>query len=508
MRIQRCALVGSALVLWVGCGGAADMRVASIGQPLTFEQNVGQDNEAVSYLSRGKGYTLFLTPSEAVLAMAGGEDVLRISLSLVESASVPSGEQAQTTKSHYLRGNSRSNWHTGVPHFGQVRYASVYPGIDMVYRPSGGGRLEYDFEVQAGADPDLIGLVFEGMQSVALDSHGNLVIRMPRGDVVQRAPAAYQEQAGVRRPVHAAFVVHEDGVVGFQVASYDPSQPLIIDPVISFSTYLGDASTTAKDIKVATDGSVYVYGYTRFTGFPTTAGAYQGALAGGTDAYIGKITPDGTQYEFLTYLGGSNDEANGGAIGQQLALDSQGNIYVTGLTQSTDFPLQNPMQPTLNGVTDFFVAKLTRDGSNLVYATFLGGPDAGGGNPSEGGPTIACGADGTVYIMGYTNTTGYPTVNAFQATWAGGLDAVVTKLDARGSAMLFSTYLGGSSDDKGRNLAVDGSGNLFITGRADSRDFPLVNPLQSRSGGRGDIFVAKFAGDGTLAFSTLWGGGR
>lgn len=493
-------------MLFAGCVSAANMPATPLLQPLTFEKNVGQENNAVSFLSRGPGYTLFLTPGEAVMTMAGGEDALRMRLSQTGLVSPPQGEQVSVTKSNYLLGNKQANWRTGVPHYEQVRYPSVYPGIDLVYHPAGKTGLEYDFEVQAGADPELIGLRFDGMQSVALDTEGNLVLRMPRGDIVQRAPVAYQIQDGVRRPVEAAFVIREDGDVGFRLASYDVKQPLIIDPVISFSTYLGDAGTTLKTIKVDTSGSVYVYGYTRYTGFPTTAGAYQSAPAGGTDAFIGKIAADGTRFEFLTYLGGSAEEGNGGAIGPQLALDSLGNIYVTGRTGSTDFPLVNPLQGTMNGTLDFYVAKLTRDGSRLSYSTFLGGPDAVGAQPSEASPTINVDASGNVYILGYTNGAGYPVVNAHQATWAGGLDPVLTKINARGSAILFSTYFGGSSDDKGRDIALDRSGNIYITGRADSSDFPLLNPLQGQYRGRGDVFVSKFTTDGVLAFSTFWGG--
>lgn len=503
--MQKFNLIVGAMIL-AGSVSAANMQPTPILQPLTFEKNVGQENEVVSYLSRGPGYTLFLTPKEAVMTMTGGEDVLRVTLSHSEMASPPQGEQVKTTRSNYLLGNKQSNWRSGVPHYEQVRYSSVYSGIDLVYHPAGKTGLEYDFEVQPGADPELIGLHFDGMQSVALDSEGNLVLRMPRGDIVQRAPVAYQMQDGVRRPVEAAFVIREDGDVGFRLASYDAKQPLIIDPVISFSSYLGDAGTTVKNIKVDTSGSVYVYGYTRYTGFPTTTGAYQSAPAGGADAFIGKIAADGTHFEFLTYLGGSAEESNGGAIGPQLALDSLGNVYVTGRTASTDFPLVNPLQRTMSGTLDFYVAKLTRDGSRIVYSTYLGGPDAANAQPSEASPTINVDASGNVYILGYTNGAGYPVVNAHQANWAGGLDPVLTKINARGSALLFSTYFGGGSDDKGRDIALDRSGHIYITGRADSLDFPVLNSLQGQYRGRGDVFVSKFTTDGVLAFSTLWGG--
>ncbi len=507
MKMQKLNLIVGAMIL-AGSVSAAEMRPTPLLQPLTFEKNVGQENEAVNYLSRAPGYTLFLTPQEAVMALVGGEDVLRVSLDQAGQVSLPQGEQAKITKSNYLLGNDQTKWRSGIPHYEQVRYSSVYAGIDLVYHPAGKTGLEYDFEVQAGADPDMIGLHFDGMQSAALDEKGNLVLRMAHGDIVQRAPVAYQDIEGVRRPVEAAFVMRENGSIGFQLASYDAKQTLIIDPVISFSTYLGDASTTIKNIKVDTSGSVYVYGYTRFTGFPTAAGAYQSAPAGGTDAYVGKITADGTQFEFLTYLGGSGEEGNGGAIGPQLALDSLNNIYVTGRTGSNDFPLVNPLQATMNGSLDFFVTKLSRDGTRIVYSTFLGGPDAVDANPSEASPTINVDASGNVYILGYTNSAGYPTLNAHQATFAGGLDPVLTKINARGSAILFSTYFGGTSDDKARDIALDRSGNIYITGRADSSDFPLLNPLQGQYRGRGDVFVSKLTTDGVLVFSTFWGGGN
>ncbi len=514
--IGRAFLYCTALQM---AGLAVMVEAASVTQPngfippISFEQNVGQSDPKVRFLSRGPGYTLFLTGQEAVLALSrGGEadltshEVLRMTLRGALSGIEPEGERRISGKSHYLTGSQPGGWRTNVPHFGKVSYHEVYQGIDLVYHGDTSSGLEYDFVVQSGADPERIRLVFSGMLGASLDEHGNFVLKLKAGEVIQHAPVAYQEVNGVRQPVAAGFLLHEDGSVGFHIAKYDLNQPLVIDPVISYSTYLGGSSSNAKDIKVIGDGGAYIYGYTMSADFPLAGNPYQGSVKGGMDAYIGKLTPDGSSFEFMTYLGGSGDESNGGSIGPGLALDGIGNIYVTGRTASVDFPLVGPLQSTLVGGTDYFVSKLSRDGSSLLYSTYLGGPDSTRGLPSEAGPTIAVDMAGNAHIMGYTNTAGYPTVAAYQSIWAGGLDVVLTKIDSRGQSILFSTYLGGTSDDKARGVTLDRGGNIYITGRADSRDFPMLYPLQPESHGLGDVFLTKFTSAGQLAFSTYIGG--
>jgi hypothetical protein len=511
-RVWRPLVALSCLVLASGAVEAAGVpHTRPLTVPVSFEQNIGQAGADVKYLSRGLGGTLFLTQNEAVWVSRGasGVGVLRMALRGAQENVAMAGEAPIATRSHYLHGNHASQWRLGAPHYAQVRAVSVYPGIDVVYRSAADARLEYDFVVAPGANLEAIRLAFTGMDGVRINEGGDLVLPVSGGELVQHAPVAYQYADGVRVPVAASFKLNADGSVGFRMAAHDRGRPLVIDPVVSFSTYLGDVYTSIKDIKVMPDGSAYLYGYTSLADLPVTAGALQGALAGGSDAYIAKLAADGTRYEFLTYLGGSGNEESGGSIGPGIAIDGKGGIYVTGRTDSVDFPLLNPLQSGMIGGTDFYVAKLDQTGSRLIYATYLGGPDSAsptGNRPSEAGPTIAVDRTGNVYIMGYTNAAGYPVVNAYQTNLAGGLDGVLTKLNARGSSMIFSTYFGGSADDKPRGIAVDGRGNALITGRVDSSDFPLARPLQGVHGGQGDIFVSRFTPAGGLDFSTFWGG--
>jgi hypothetical protein len=496
---------------WHAGQSAAAPVPQSVSVPVSFERNTGQVDKSVEYLVRGHGGALFLQGSQAIWAPGNGQGEVRLHMNLLGARAdgALAGERPIPTRSHYLLGNKREDWRRDVPHYARLRLPAVYPGIDLIYHPAQDARLEYDFVLSPGADPASIRLGFEGMAGMRLNESGDLVLSLPGGEVVQRAPVAYQDGDHGRADVPVAFRLAADGSVGFQLAAYDTTIPLVIDPVLTFSTYLGDSRTVIQDVKVVADGSAYLYGHTSFSGLPTTPGALQTLPAGGYDAFIAKLAADASHYEFITYLGGSGDEANGGSIGPGIHVDTDGAMYVTGRTDSADFPLKKPLQANLVGQDDFYVAKLDPTGSRLIYSTYLGGPDwesPRGAEPSEAGPSIAVDRGGNAIILGYSNADGYPVVNAHQDHPAGGLDGVLTKLNKQGSSILFSTYLGGSGNDKPRSLKLDASGNIYVTGRADSADFPLVKPLQGQYGGRGDVFVSKFNSNGQLVFSTLWGG--
>ncbi len=475
--------------------------------PLIFEANRGQTDARVKFLSRGPGYTLFLTESEAVLSLRGTDGkghALRVKLLDAKAEPKMTGLARLPGVSNYFIGRDRSKWQTGVPHFAKVGYEGVYPGIDLVFYGTPQRRLEYDFVVAPGADPAAITIEFAGAEALEIDTNGDLILRVTGGVVRQIKPLVYQEIDGARQAIAGAYVSRGERRIGFEIASYDSDRALVIDPVLVFSTYLGG---TARDegqaIAVDGDGDAYVTGLTLSTAFPT-AGPLQAANAGDRDAFVTKLGADGSTLVYSTYLGGSGrDEARG------IAVDGGGNAYVTGITGSTDFPTASPLQAANAGFFDIFVTKLDPAGAALVYSTYLGG----GGNDFVA--AIAIGGDGSAYVTGQTGSTDYPTVNPFQASNAGGFDATVSKLNPAGTALVYSTYLGGGGPgfltrfDAARGIAVDGAGNAYVTGFAGSAAFPTVNAFQAaKAGGDFDAFVTKIdpAGD-ALVYSTYLGGG-
>ncbi|MDY6852951.1 MAG: SBBP repeat-containing protein, partial [Thermodesulfobacteriota bacterium] len=334
---------------------------------------------------------------------------------------------------------------------------------------------------------------------LGLNKDGALVLGFPGGEVVQPVPVIYQEDKGGRRPVSGRYVLLGQNRIGFNLAGYDRSRPLIIDPVLVYSTYLGGSGDeTGWSIAVDSSGAAYVAGETDSLDFPQAG--LQGAFGTGeTDAFAAKLNPSGTALVYATYLGGSGVDS-----ATSLTVDSSGAAYLTGYTDSNDFPLQNPGQGFLSGLEDAFVTKLNPSGSALVFSTYLGG---GLEDRSMG---VAVDSLGAVYITGFTRSANYPVTGGVIQGGLGGFghyDAFVTKLNDTASALFYSTYLGGGGDDYGQGLGLDSSGNVFVTGHTDSADFPTAAPYQdSLSGGR-DAFVAKLNDTGTvLVYSTYLGG--
>ena len=476
-------------------GASNDQILQAYGQiPLSFEVNQGQTAAQVDFLSQGSGYTLFLTPTETVLSLqkpapaAGGgaeaPDSVVLSSRFVGANPQPQvvGLDRLAGTSNYFIGSDPSQWHTNVANYGQVEYQDLYPGVDLVFYGNQ-RQLEYDYVVVPGTDPGVIKLAIDGAESMTIDGQGDLVLHTSGGDVLEHAPVVYQESGGVRQPVSGQFVLEGDGQVGFAVGAYDHTQPLVIDPVLSYSTYLGGTSLTAcSGIAVDSAGDAYVTGTTYSTDFPTTAGAFQTSLGGGGngDAFVTKLNPTGTALVYSTYLSGTNyDGCNG------IAVDTAGNAYVTGDTTSTDFPTTTgAFQTTYRGGGDAFVTKLNSTGTALVYSTFLGGTNG------DGGLGIAVDTAGNAYVTGDTTSTDFPTTTgAFQTTYRGGGDAFVTKLNPTGTALVYSTYLGGTGDDVGFGIAVDTAGNAYVTGDTRSTDFPTTTGLSDDLRAATDAFV-------------------
>jgi hypothetical protein len=556
--------------------------------PISFEVNQGQVNSQVRFLAHGSGYNLFLTPTEALLAVSGATSASAtsqapfvpaiddpVATSPASSSSVVgmqflnansqpqiTGEQQLPGVVNYFVGRNQANWHTNIPTYAQVRYHNLYPGIDLVYYGNQ-GHLEYDFVVAPGSNPSRIRLNFTGTDHLSVDAQGQLLLHLSNGDFPEGVPHIYQEVDGARQAVAGSYVLKGSTQVGFALGVYDPTRPLIIDPLIYatylggsnidygynmaldsagntyitgtagspdfplqnplqstvsgmfvtklnatgsalvYSTYLGDSGlTTGSGIAVDRAGNVYITGYVDSSDYPLQ-NALQPTYGGGPrDAFVTELNAAGNALVYSTYLGGSFLD-----YGVSIAVDSAGNAYVTGYTASTNFPLQNPFQSKLGGccgAMDAFVTKIASSGSALVYSTYFGG---GGVEVSYG---IAIDNAGDAYIIGYTSSSDFPVQNALQPTFGGGsTDGFVTKLNAAGSALIYSTYLGGSDDDQALGIAVDQAGNAYVTGYTRSSNFPAQNALQPKLNGTsvGNAFVTKLNATGSaFIYSTYLGG--
>ena len=479
--------------------------------PLSFEANRGQADEAVNFRARGAGYTVALSPTEAVFVLARETDepaptMLRMNLIGANPGAAVEGQNELEGKVNYLIGNDPAQWRTNIPTFSRVRYTEVYAGIDVIYYGNQ-GQLEYDFVVAPGSDAGAIALEFAGAERLEVEAEtGNLLLGIGEKTIRQHKPVVYQETSAGRRDVDGRYALLGGGRVGFQVGAYDPGATLIIDPVLVYSTYLGgNADSYPNGIAVDSSGNAYVVGGTFSTDF-ATVNAFQTTPKGGEEVFVTKLNAAGSAIVYSTYVGGSDGEFATG-----IAIDSAGNAYVVGNTSSNDFPTINAFQSTFGGggagFGDAFVFKLNPDGSALIYSTYLGGSDL------DVGKDIAVDSAGNAYLTGYTVSTNFPTANAFQGTFGGpdsfGFgDAFVAKLNSAGSALVYSTYLGGNGDDSGRAIATDSGGNVYIIGGAGSSSFPTtVNAFQSTYGGGGDAFVTKLNAAGSaLLYSTFLGG--
>jgi hypothetical protein len=395
---------------------------------------------------------------------------------------------------NYLLGNDPAKWAMNVPIYRKMQIENLYNGIDAVFYLDG-GEPRYDLVVAPGADVSQVAMQFDGAQKIGIDAHGSLVISTALGQVQQRELYAYQEHDGERRQVRCAFLRDNNGTVRFDVGDYDRTKPLVVDPVmIAYSTYLGgNVYEEGRGIAVDGSGNAYIAGMTYSGNFPTQNAA-QSSYGGNGDAFVTKLTSSGA-LSYSTYLGGSGDDR-----GFSIAVDGSSNAYITGLTQSTNFPRVNAAQTSKGGGTnDAFATKLTSAGA-LSYSTYLGG------SSEDLGLAIAVDGSGNAHVTGYTNSTNFPMSNAQQSTKSGDFDAFVTKLTSSG-AFSYSTYRGGSAFDGGYGIVTDGSGNVYVAGTTSSTNFPTQSPTQSsNAGGTSDAFILKMSSSGTLSYSTYFGG--
>jgi uncharacterized repeat protein (TIGR01451 family) len=471
-RYRFCIRLTAACVPIFCFAGTQPKVAVDFGKvPLSFEANRGQSEARVDYLSRGKGYTLLLTRGQAVLKLqtkapgAAGPSMLRMKLLGASGTAAASGLDQLPGKANYFRGNDPSKWHTGIPTYQKVKYTGVYPGVDLVYYGNQ-GRLEHDFIVAPGADPSKIVLSFEGAQP-RIDRHGDLCLTIDGSEVRFEKPVVYQAASGGKRRVDGRYALAGNRV-RFELGAYDQSRGLTIDPLLAYASYLGGSGTDyGTGIAVDSQGSAYVTGVTTSTDFPTENPIYGAGDFGGEgyDVFVTKFNSSGTALIYSTYLTGSalHDQTSSNDI----AVDSEFNAYVGGTTDANDFPV-----------------------TGGAFQTICGGSSDSNGRLPGCGPGV-------------------------------GQSAFLTEIDAAGSALVYSTFLGGNDGSTITGVAVDSAGEAYVTGFTSSvggpdqptyYGFPTTSsallPGSWNSPGYGSAyaFFTKFAaGGGTLVYSTLYG---
>ena len=521
--------------------------------PLRFELNQGQSDARVKFLSRGSNHTLFLTASEAVLALrdpgkqapsakpAFGNKALashlpselapplymRMAWVGANLGAQVDGEDELPGKANYLIGSSPSNWRRHVPLYRKVRYRDVYPGVDVVYYGND-GKIEYDLIVSPGAELKKIRLWFPGATKTRISAQGDLVLRLGRDFITLHKPVVYQEEAllpGVPPSKHyidGRYVAQNAHQFGFQVGFYDPARPLVIDPALTYSTFIGGSNQDAgTHVAIDSSGTAYIVGFSDSPDFPVS-NPLQSTNKSSRSVFLAKINtlaPGASSLVYSTYLGSA-----GIAMGRGIAVDSTGNVYIVGDTNSKTFPITpGAFQTSCKGtcVNNAFVAKIDSFGSSLLYSSYFGGSNF------DFGFGVAIDSAGRMYFTGTTSSSDFPTtVGAFQTAYKGGSspgtrhgDSYVSVLNPAGNGaadLVYSTYLGGSGDDFAWGLAVDASNFVYVTGSTLSSNFPVTpTAFQSALAGVGNIgigdgFLVKLnpagLGANDLLYSTYFGG--
>ncbi len=553
---QKCALT---LVLFSGFINSAAMNAAdrlqdqdrstgrgkpAVGRsvsaayarlPLSFEKNEGQTDARVRYTARGQGYLLFLTPTEAVLALrspdtpsrAASDGLTRgqvaandatLHLGFVGANPNPriSGDDLLPGRSNYFVGDDPKQWHTDVPNYARVKYQSIYPGIDLVYYGNQ-SQLEFDLVVSPGADPNKLRFNLLGARKLALNSQGDLVVSVGASEISLHKPVLYQTTGQERKPVEGHYVLGENHQVAFEAGPYNTSRALIIDPTLVYSTFLGGSDEDqGKAIAVDASGNAYIGGNTASVDFPT-----QSPFATAGEIFVTKLNPTGSALIYSSYFGGSISgsplvatECGPWPCLSGLAIDSAGNAYITGVAYP-GFPavnqIPNACDASCQADGGMFVAKINAAGSAVDYASVIGG-----GLSSA----IAVDSTGSAYVVGETFIQkDFPIVNALQPTFGGATnDAFLFKVNAAGSQLVYSTFLGGNGVDQATGVAVDSSGNAYVAGStfslATANNFPTVNQISGACVGscrtgpyQEDVFISEINASGSaLTYSSLLGG--
>jgi hypothetical protein len=501
-------------------------------RPVSFFQNNGQTDSQVNFYAQRSGASYFFTKDRIVfsfvrmkrtprcqqeqsLNILNNRDIMmnpqyadmnreymRMVFSMEFKHSNPNvqieGMQMGSETANYFTGNDSRKWCTNVNSYEKIMYRNLWRNIDLVCYMDGNSSLKFDYVVRPGGNVEDIMLQYDGIDNLYPDEDGNLIIETPMGNFIDNSPTAYQMINGRKIDVAARYENRarhcEEYRYGFEIGHrYDPRYTLTIDPGIVYSSFIGAPFyDEATAVAVDNDGNAYVTGYTESLNFPTTNG-FDLSYNGGQDAFVVKInsTP---AVVYSSYLGGAgNDIATG------IDVDRNGNVYVTGYTDSNAFPTLNPFQATRGGGRDGFITKISPVPA-IVYSSYLGG------NMDEFTSDVAVDRNGNACITGSTRSTNFPIAgNAFDSTYNGSVDAFVTKVSPSGT-LIYSTYLGGDNVDVGTGIAVDSDGNIYISGTTISNNFPTRNAFDATANGNADAFVTKFNQSGSLIYSSYLGG--
>jgi len=502
--------------------------------PLQFEANQGQSDPRVKFLAHGPGYSVFLTSGQMVLALrpsavsANAEQkssavntnrsgaVIQINLVGANPTPEISGENPQAGKVNYFIGNDPKKWRTNIPIYRQVRYKSIYRGIDLVYYGDP-ARAEHDFVLAPGADPRQIQLDVKGADRLSLAGNGDLVLSTGSGEVRLQAPVVYQEFHGLRIPVAGEYTLQNSNRVSFRLSAYDKTMPLVIDPVLVYGTFLGGiANEQAVGIAVDSAGSAYVAGWTQSNNFPLAG--QSGPVPGGQSAFVAKLDVSGSSLIYADFIGGNSEN-----FPTAMAMDSANHVFITGYTYAGDFPTMNPYQANSAGGVDGFVTEVSADGASLVYSTYLGGSNY------DYPYGIALDGSGDIYVAGTTNSLDFPVANAFQGTASAnqngyyGQYGFLTKFTPDGATLTYSTYYAGSQNvvqscygqpcwpgpySSVSGIAVDAGGNVYVGGVTNTYDFPVTEGAYETTNtttyDEQVGVVGKFSPSGNLVYSTYF----
>ena len=491
IQAVRLILFIGGLLLLVGGDQALAQSPPAEGRPINtlyFIENQGQIDRQVSYYLQTEDKILYFTPTGVTIALTGimpssTADSWVVKLDFVGGSARPIGQDRMKTVVSYFR-RSPEQGKTGLPTYAQLVYSDLWPGIDLIYTLDD-NQLKYQFLVQPGADPNQIRLAYRGAAEVRLTAAGQLEVSTPVASFLDAPPHAYQDIAGRRVPIAVTYhldppATAETYEYGFRLGIYDATRILVLDPaILLYAGFIGGLQReNGNGIAVDGAGNAYVTGRTHTTtDFPVVVGpdlTHNGGSYFG-DAFIAKVQADGSGLVYAGFIGGAGED-----YGYDVAVDAAGNAYVTGETTSNNLPTTPGVyDPSYNGGQDAFVAKVNMAGTGLVYLTYIG--DVVSTSTNDSGKSIAVDSSGNAYVL----------VDTSFGPYGGGYDTSVVKLNAAGSAGLYVEYIGGNGDDRGDSLAVETTGNVYLTGRTTSNNMHTAGVYDTTYNGGGDAFAAK-----------------
>ena len=470
-----------------------------------FTENQGQiENPDVKYIYGGSDLSIGFIGSGYLIKLTNEKNITSVVKVTFKEANrvAPEGRGEFSHKSNFFKGNDSSKWKSGVRNYEKVMYEDIYDGIDLVFYTNEKG-LKYDFIVNPGADLLQICWSYGGIDAINMYNNGDLHITTSSGELIEEAPKSYQIIDNEIIDVQSNFRIINNQI-GFSIGSFNQSAVLVIDPMI-FSTFFGgsdgdEGSGTILD----NNNNIYVVGDTESFDFPTTSGSYDNSSNGEWDIFVSKFSPDGSDLLFSTFIGGSGDES----VALDITIDGENNIYITGWTDSIDYPTTSnaydrSFNGWFNGWSDALISKLSSDGSELIYSTYIGGLE------SDWGAAITIDLENNAYVVGQTFSLNFPTtLGCYDIFFNGFSDVFVLKLNQDGSELVYSTYIGGIFEEQGDGIEIDDDENVIITGYTGSSNFPTTSGAYDRTlNGYSDVFLLKLNNMGSdLIYSTYFGG--